>query len=58
MLLSDLEIIDQAIEKMCKTFEELYGKANLTPNMHLAGHITDCMREHGPVYSFWLYAFE
>ena len=36
--LSDLEIIDQAIEKMCKTFEELYGKANLTPNMHLAGH--------------------
>ena len=40
------------------SFEELYGKANLTPNMHLAGHITDCMREHGPVYSFCLYAFE
>ena len=38
MLLSDLEIIDQAIEKMCKTFEELYGNTNLTPNMHLAGH--------------------
>ena len=42
MLLSHLKIIDQAFEKMCKTFEEWYGKANLTPNMHLAGHITDC----------------
>ena len=30
----------------------------LWPNMHLAGHLTDCIRDHGPVYAFWLYAFE
>ncbi len=26
--------------------------------MHLAAHITDCIQNHGPVYSFWLFAFE
>ena len=26
--------------------------------MHLLAHITDCIIEHGPVYAFWLYAFE
>ena len=34
------------------------GKKFLTPNMHLLGHITDCMNDHGPVYAFWLYTFE
>ena len=56
--LCDLDGIDQHIENFCIKFEELYGKNNLTPNMHLAAHITDCIREHGPVYSYWLYAFE
>ena len=26
--------------------------------MHLAAHLTDCVRNHGPVYAFWLFAFE
>lgn len=42
----------------CEKFEDLYGKNYLTPNMHLAAHITDCIQDHGPVYAFWLYAFE
>ena len=31
---------------------------NLTPNMHLAAHIIECIKDHGPVYSFWLFAFK
>ncbi len=31
---------------------------NLTPNMNLAAHITDCIQNHGPVYYFWLFAFD
>ena len=31
---------------------------NLTPNMHLATHIIECIKDHGPVYSFWLFAFK
>ena len=27
-------------------------------NMHLHGHLADCIREYGPVYSFWCFAFE
>ena len=26
--------------------------------MHLHTHITDCILDYGPVYSFWLYSFE
>ena len=33
-------------------------KNNLTPNMHLAAHIIECIKDHGPVYSFWLFAFK
>lgn len=55
---SQLECIDKSIEDFCTKFENLYGKAYLTPNMHLVAHITDCIRDHGPVYSFWLYSFE
>ena len=55
---SDLSRIDHMIEECCCDFECLYGKNNLTPNMHLAAHITDCIADHGPVYAFWLFAFE
>ena len=27
-------------------------------NMHLHGHLADCIRGYGPVYSFWCFAFE
>lgn len=55
---SELEGIDENIQSFCEIFESLYGKNSLTPNMHFAGHITDCILDHGPVYAFWLYAFE
>ena len=46
------------MEQFCTQFEQLYGKESLTPNIHLMFHTTDCIRDHGPVYGFWLYAFE
>lgn len=55
---SKLKVIDSMILKFCTNFQQLYGKKFLTPNMHLLGHITDSMNDHGPVYAFWLYAFE
>ena len=27
-------------------------------NIHLHGHISDCIRDFGPVYAFWLFTFE
>lgn len=33
-------------------------KKSCTMNLHLHGHLASCIREHGPVYSFWLFSFE
>lgn len=38
--------------------EQLYGHDFVTPNMHLHGHLYDCVLDFGPVYSFWLFSFE
>ena len=35
-------------------FEQLYGKDNL----HLHGHLRECVLDYGPAYSFWLFSFE
>ena len=41
-----------------KNFERNYGSEAVTPNIHLHVHLTDCIRDFGPVYSFWLLSFE
>ena len=42
----------------CIQTEALYSPKYLTPNMHLHLHLQECIRDFGPVYSFWLFAFE
>ncbi|KAG1447243.1 hypothetical protein G6F56_009321 [Rhizopus delemar] len=37
---------------------KLYGEGNVTPNMHMHLHILEAVRDFGPIYSFWVYAFE
>ena len=44
--------------KFCQSFEELYAKHRVTPNMHLHTHLVDCVLDYGPVYSFWLFSFQ
>ena len=51
-------IADTYLLRFCKRFEELYGSENVTPNMHLHCHITECINDFGPIYSFWLFSFE
>ena len=54
----DLEYADDKLIQFCKMFEELYGAEKCTPNMHLHGHIKDCMLKYGPIAAFWAFAFE
>ena len=42
----------------CRDFEKLYGKHQVTPNMHLHVHLADCIFDYGPVCGFWLFSFE
>ena len=49
---------DQKLMQFCLMFEALCGKEKCTPNMHLNGHLKDCILGYGPVFSFWCFSFE
>ncbi|XP_071143344.1 uncharacterized protein [Mytilus edulis] len=55
---ADIRQYEDSILQFCKDFEAKYGKDRVTPNMHLHYHLSDCIRDYGPVYSFWLFSFE
>ena len=44
--------------EFCKAFEELYGKDLVTPNMHLHGHLNECLLDYGPLHAFSCFSFE
>lgn len=46
------------IVEYCQKFEHLYGKEACTVNMHLACHMSDCIRDFGPLHTFWCFGFE
>ncbi len=41
-----------------KKFESLFGRDAVTPNMHFATHIVECMEEFGSIYTFWCFGME
>ena len=55
---TDIRMADMLFVEFCRTFERLYGEERVTPNMHLHGHICECVSDFGPIYSFWLFSFE
>ena len=58
ILESDITVIDHLLLKFCKSFETLYGRESVTPNIHMHCHLVDCIRNYGPIYNFWLFSFE
>ena len=53
-----VEEADNYIDLFCTKFEQLYTAKYCNINLHLHGHLKACILDHGPVYSFWLFAFE
>ena len=49
---------DKYLMGFCKKIVQLYGHENCTINMHLHGHLVECIEDFGPVYSFWCFAYE
>ena len=49
---------DFLLVKFCKNVERLYGKLTVTPNMHLHGHLKECIHDFGTLYGFWCFSFE
>ena len=55
---TDMQLADALLLHFCKRVERMYGKAIITPNMHLHCHLKQCLLDYGPVYGFWLFSFE
>ena len=53
-----INVADQLILQYCTCFEEVFGKDNCNPNLHMHCHIKDCLLDYGPASSFWLFGFE
>ena len=54
----DIKLADGLLLRFCKEFQSLYGADSVTPNIHLHAHLVDCIRDYGPMSSFWLFSFE
>lgn len=55
---TDITVADGLLLRFCKRSTELYGESAITPNMHMHCHLSSCLREFGPIHSFWLFPFE
>ena len=55
---TDLLKADLLFVKFGQTFQQLYGKKSVTPNMHLHCHLKECVTDCGPVHAFWCFSFE
>ena len=53
-----LRLGDCLIMQFCQKIEQLYGKDEITVNMHLHAHLKSCIEDYGPLHGFWVYAFE
>ena len=53
-----IELADKLIHKFCCLFENLYGKEECTPNLHLHCHLSESILNFGPAPTFWLFSFE
>ena len=49
---------DKLLMEFCEAFQNLYGKEHYTINLHLHGHLKQCILDFGPIYSFWLFPYE
>ena len=56
--IGELEDGDKIVMEFCETFKSIYGPKTCTINMHLHGHLRQCIEDFGPVYSFWCFSFE
>ena len=53
-----LTVADTLLLRFCQRCERQYGMDVVTPNMHMACHLCECIRDYGPLNHFWLFAFE
>lgn len=56
--LDQVKLGDALLLQFCRRTERLFGTSVITPNMHMHGHLYECILDYGPLHGFWLFAFE
>lgn len=54
----ELKIADEKLKKFVFDYEVLYGKSNMTMNVHCLVHLVECVKNLGPLWSHSMFAFE
>lgn len=54
----DITVADLLLIQFCRRTKRIFGTTYITPNMHLHCHLRECLRDYGPLHSFWLFSFE
>ena len=54
----DITVADGLLLKFCKRATRIYGSNAITPNMHMHCHLASCVKEFGPLHTYWLFPFE
>ena len=50
----NIALANALLLSFCRRFENLHGSPSITPNMHIHGHLTDCVTDFGPLSIFFL----
>lgn len=58
LLPSEIQRAETLLLKFCRQIESVYGKTEITPNMHMHAHLCECILDYGPLHGFWLFSFE
>ena len=58
VIVEDLYYAERALRSFSGGMEELYGKENMTSNVHASLHLADCVRNLGPLWSCSAFPFE
>lgn len=53
-----VSLADALLLQFCRRIERMHGSSLITPNMHLHGHLKECILDYGPLHGFWCFPFE
>lgn len=56
--LNDIEYAQLNLNKFVDSFEDIYGKENITMNVHLLRHLPNAVKKLGPLWANSAYGFE
>lgn len=54
----ELKLADENLKKIVLDYEEVYGKTNMTMNVHCLLHLVECVKNLGPLWSHSMFHFE